>query len=200
MRIAFFDVETRKHALDLRPDDEQAGWDELRNGNGGASAICIHDSKLNWLYLYDDTRRSLETAIRHLESVDVVVGYCSDRFDLPCIEGISGRKLRLHHHIDIFAEISRACATLNIRTSIGDLKLDTICRKNIGRGKIEHGSHAKALAAEGRWAELFNYCSDDVHLTYDLFRYIIKHDGVHINGHGWVPLTFPDYLKEWVKE
>jgi DEAD/DEAH box helicase domain-containing protein len=195
-RIAFFDLETRRHAIDLRPDDEQAGWDALRAGEGGASAICIHDTKTKWMHIYDDNRSSLLTAAKHLEAVDVVVGYCSARFDVPVIEGLLGRNLSLRCHIDLYAEISRTCAERGIKTSVGDLKLDTLCRKNIGRGKIEHGSHAKALAAEGRWGELFNYCCSDVQLTHDLFRYICEHGGVHLNGHGWVPITLPGWVKE----
>lgn len=199
-RIAFFDIETRKGPKTLSPKDEQAGWEMLRRGEGGISSLCLYDTQFRWLYMYDDTRKSLATAARHLEAVDCVVGYCSEMFDVPCAEGILGRALRLRLHYDIYVEIARGCASRGITTTAGDLKLETICRKNLGRGKIEHGSHAEQLLADGRVAEVFNYCGDDVHLTHDLFRFICLHGGVHLNGHGWLPLTVPDWIKAWAEE
>jgi len=199
-RIVFFDLETRKLAADLRPDDEQAGWEALRRGEGGISALCLYDTKLGWCYSYDDSPTSLASAAKHLEAADVVVGYNSERFDIPCIEGVLGRNLRLRCHIDLYTEIARACAVKNIRTSLGDLKLDTVARRNIGRGKIEHGAHAPQLIKDRLWADLFNYCLDDVHLTHDLFRYTVRHSGVHVAGHGWLPLSFPSWATGWAKE
>lgn len=199
-RIIFFDLETRLLAADLRPDDEQAGWDALRAGEGGISAACLYDTKLHWCYTYDDTRTSIHALARHLEAADIVVGYNSERFDVPVIEGLSNRNLRLRQHIDLYTEIARALAAVGHRTTVGDLKLDTVCRRNLGRGKIDSGAHAKALAADGRWADLFNYCLDDVHLTHDLFRYAAHHGGVHVTGYGWLPLTFPPAIIDWAKE
>lgn len=199
-RVVTFDVESRRGPRTLRPDDEQAGWEELRSGAGGAAAIVLHDTLMKWQYIYDDTRRSLAAAAAHLEAADLVVGFCSERFDIPVLEGILGRNLRLRNHYDIYTEVARACAERGVRTSVGDLKLDTLCKKNLGRGKIDVGSHAETLAAEGRYGELFNYCSDDVHLTYDLFVYICEHGGLHLNGHGWLPLTPPKWVCEQAKE
>ena len=199
-RIIFFDLETRKLAIDLCPTDEQRGWEMLRAGEGGISALCLYDTKMKWAYAYDDSRASLAAAARHLEAADIVVGYNSERFDVPVIEGVLGRKLRLKQHIDLFTEIAHACAVATVRTTVGDLKLDTVCRRNLGRGKIEHGAHAPQLIKDGLWADLFNYCLDDVHLTHDLFRYSASHGGVHVSGHGWLPLSFPPLLTEWAQE
>lgn len=195
-RILFFDIETRKHAIDLRPDDEQAGWDDLRAGLGGISALCIYDTATRWNHIYDDNSTSFLSAVKHLETADVLVGFRSMAFDVPCVEGRLGRSLRLKTHIDIYTEIAQENARRGIKTAKGDLTLDAICRRNLGKGKIEHGSHAKALAAGGRWAELFNYCLDDVHLTYDLFKYICTNDGVHNVARGWLPLTIDPWIKE----
>lgn len=189
-RIIYFDLETRKGPLTLCPTDIQAGWERLRRGEGGISALCLYDSRTAWTYAYDDTRKSLATAARHLESADIVVTHTGATFDVPCIEGVLGRALVLRNHIDLFAVISKGCALRGIKTTVGDLKLDTLCRKNLGRGKIEHGSHAEQLVAEGRYGDLYNYCLDDVHLTRDLYAFICEHGGVHLNGHGWLPLEF----------
>jgi len=188
--IVFFDLETRKHAEDLNPEDRDAGWDALRKGKGGISALALYDTRDNWLYLYDDF--TVHDAARRLESADLVVGFCSAKFDVPVIEGLVGRALRLRYHYDIYVELSREIAQRGIRTGVGDLKLDTISRRNLGRGKIDHGSHAKELARCGRWGQLFNYCADDVHLTRDLFVKLCRDSGLSFNKGKFIPLPVPE--------
>lgn len=192
-RILFFDLETRLHAADLHPDRD-AGWAALRAGEGGISALAIYDSLLNWCYVYDD--HSLQAAVMHLEQADAVVGFASKTFDVPVIEGILGRKLALNYHYDILEEATHAAALQGLRRHRGDWTLDNVCKRTLGRGKIEHGSHAKQLATGGRWGNLFNYCLDDVHLTHDLFRYIQEHDGVVRPDKGFLNLTLPEWLND----
>jgi hypothetical protein len=100
-RIAFFDIETRKGPKTLCPLDEQAGWERLRRGEGGISALVIWDTKLQWAHMYDDTQRSLATAAKHLEAVDLIVTHTGSTFDVPCMEGILGRAMVLKNHYDI---------------------------------------------------------------------------------------------------
>lgn len=197
-RILFFDLETRLHAADLNPNDNNAGWAALRNGEGGVSALAIYDSLMNWCYVYDD--HSIKSAVMHLERADVVVGFASKTFDVPVIEGIIGRKLALNYHYDILEEATRAYALTGARRSKGDFTLDNVCKRTLGRGKIEHGSHAKALATEGRFGELFNYCLDDVHLTHDLFEFIREHNGIVRPDKGFLNMSLPSWLLEPVNQ
>jgi hypothetical protein len=192
-RIVVFDIETRKLAKDLSPDDEDYGWELLRKGKGGISALCIYDSLDNWLYSYDDN--TAVAAARHIEAADIVVGYYSTHFDIPVLEGIIGKALRVKHHYDLYVELARGHAERNMRTHRGDLKLDTLSRKNLGRGKIDHGANIKQLIKDGQWGKIFNYCSDDVHLTYDLFIKAAR-DGGLINANGkYMTLPMPSWLK-----
>lgn len=197
MRILFFDLETRLHASDLHPFDRDAGWAALRSGKGGISAIAIYDTKMGWPYLYDD--HSIEAAVMHLESADAVVGFASKSFDVPVIEGIIGRKLAIPFHYDILEEMTSTYAAWGGKRSKGDFTLDNVCKRTLGRGKIEHGSHAKALATEGRWGQLFNYCLDDVHLTYDLFNYIRDNNGFVRPDRGFLPMTLPPWITDTVE-
>jgi DEAD/DEAH box helicase domain-containing protein len=190
-RILFFDLETRLHAADLSPDHD-LGWAALRSGEGGISALAIYDSMLNWCYVYDD--HSLAAAVLHLEQADAVVGFASKTFDVPVIEGLIGRKLALNLHYDILEEATRAAALQGLRRHRGDWTLDNVCKRTIGRGKIEHGSHAKQLATDGRFGQLFNYCLDDVHLTYDLFRFVQEHKGIIRPDKGFLPMELPYWL------
>lgn len=197
-RIVFFDLETRKWASDLAPNDEEYGWELLRQGKGGISALAVYDTHDKFVHLYDD--HTVAIAAKHLESAEYVVGYCSSKFDIPVIEGILNRKLRLRNHIDIYVDLVRGFADKGKIGKKGDFTLDTICKKNIGRGKSDHGSNAKQLAATGQWGKLFNYCADDVRLTRDLF-YKMCNDGGLIAFNGkFMPLSIPDRVKTGIAE
>jgi len=198
VHILVFDLETRKHAEDLCPCghnrdcNHEAGWDALRRGEGGVSALAIWDSEDGWVHFYDDF--TINAAARHLELADVVVGYSSERFDVPVVEGLVGRRLSLRHHVDLYTELARVMATRGFVGTKGDMTLDTTAKRNLGRGKINHGSNAKELAQRGRWAELFTYCASDVQLTRDLFFYVCEHGGL-IGPRGFVRLTdLPTWL------
>lgn len=192
-RIVFFDIETRKLAGDLHRD-EQAGWDMLRAGQGGASAIAVFDTSTKFLHLYDDY--TAEAAGRHLESADLVVGWRSEAFDVPCLEGLCARRLRLNYHIDLYALLVRTRAERGITGQLGDFKLDRIARQNLGRGKIDHGENAPGLAKRGHWGKLFNYCADDVRLTRDLFAVTCRDGGLINLGGQFTSLDVPERFKE----
>lgn len=192
-RIMFFDIESRKWASDLRPDDTEAGWDELRAGRGGASAIAVYDTHHKFLYLYDDFQA--ETCARHLEAADLVVGFCSELFDIPCLEGLCRRRLRIPDHYDIYTKLVGEVANRGSRGQKGDFTLDRLSRQNLGRGKINHGGNARDLAIKGRWGELFNYCADDVHLTRDLFARICRDGGLINIGGKFTLLDVPERFR-----
>ena len=193
MRILYFDLETRVGPLTLSPKNEQLGWELLRAGKGGISSLAIYDTQDRWLHFYDD--HTIGQAARHLESADALIGYSSVGFDVPVVEGILGRKLALRHHFDIYAGIALAGAHRGLVGTKGDCTLDTVARRNIGQGKIEHGSHAEDLAKAGHWGKLFNYCADDVRLTRELFHYICEHDGVHVMS-TYITLDIPAWLRK----
>jgi DEAD/DEAH box helicase domain-containing protein len=165
----------------------------LRRGEGGVSALALWDTKDRWLYHYDD--HTIGLAARHLESADAVVGYSSDKFDCAVVEGLLGRRLALRCSFDIHVELARALAERGYVATKGDCTLERIARRTLGRGKIEHGSHAKQLAMEGQWARLWAYCADDVRLTRDLFLYIAEHGGC-TGPTGYISLHMPDWLRK----
>lgn len=191
-RVVYFDLETRKLAQDLSPHRE-TGWDLLREGKGGISALAIYDSEEDWTFLYDD--HSILDAALHLESADVVVGFRSQAFDVPVIEGVLGRNLRLREHIDIYESVQQALGGRMLRGRAGEYTLDAISKRTLGRGKIEHGEHAPALARQGKWARLFRYCMDDVRLTRDLFAYIRDEGGIRGAGGIFLDIELPEYLR-----
>jgi len=197
MRIVIFDLETRLHASQLSPDRDY-GWMRLRNGDGGISAICVYDLSEDWLYMYDDNPLSLKAAVAHLEGADVVIGYNTLRFDIPCIEGVWGRRLKLREHIDLYTLIARTNAQKGIVGKRGEFKLDRVCRRAFGRGKSGSGAHAPDLVKDGRFAELFLYCAHDVRLTRDLFIHICKTGSVMNNTGSLLRLEIPQWIRNAV--
>jgi len=193
MKILVFDLETRLLAQDLHPDDIDAGWEALRRGEGGISALMIYDVEDDWLHIYDD--QSILPATMHLESADLLIGFRSEAFDIPVIEGVIDRKLRIKQHYDIYAEVARSNAKKGVVGRKGDFTLDAISRRTLGRGKNGSGKHAPALIQSGKFGELFNYCGNDVRLTLDLFRYICQHGGVMNIHNSFLPLPIPDWIR-----
>jgi hypothetical protein len=153
----------------------------------------VYDFEADWPSLYDD--HSILAAARHLEAADVVVSFRGEAFDVPCMEGLAGRRLRLREHIDLYAWIARANAQRGIVGTKGDFTLDAVCRRTLGRGKNGSGAHAPDLAVAGRFGELFNYCLHDVRLTRDLLLRIARDGGIrNLNG-GHLALELPEWVK-----
>ena len=185
MIAATFDCETRRLASDL-----QHGWKALLDGEGGISALVVWVSSPGRPYIYDDN--TLEDAASTLENADVVLSFNGVTFDVPLIEGHYSRKLKLKCHLDLYQAIKEAVALQG-----GPRKgytLEECARRTLGRGKSGVGSNAPTLSEQGRHAELFQYCLDDVLLTRDLFKFAQTEGGViGING-DLLPLSFPAWF------
>lgn len=192
MRLVIFDLETRLHAEQLNKNKE-IGWAHLRAGDGGISALCVYDFTEQWLFMYDE--HSIREVAIHLEKADVVVGFRSEGFDVPVVEGLLGRKLRLREHLDLYTLIARTNAACGRVGTTGDCTLNAICRRTLGRGKSGSGAHAPDLYSQRRFGELFNYCGQDVRLTRDLFLHIAEHGGVQNFTGSFLHLDLPAQVK-----
>ena len=147
------------------------GWADLKAGKGGITALVIYDSISGRCHLYDEYTADL--AASHLEDADVVLGFNSIEFDQKVLEGFLGRPICIALHIDLLLLIWSAISGRKKGNT-----LDEVGKRCLGRGKINTGSNAPALAEKGRWAELFEYCAGDVLLTRDLFAYVQEHGGI----------------------
>jgi DEAD/DEAH box helicase domain-containing protein len=147
------------------PVTKKEDWKAAREGKLGLSIACVYDTTDDRMYFYDE--HTLSDLIHHLETADLVVSYNGQAFDLPLLEGMVGRPLDIRRHCDVLQEIW--CA-LNGRYK--GYKLDEVAIRTLGYGKTGSGDHAPTLFAAGRIAELVQYCSDDVYLTYVLYEHI----------------------------
>lgn len=186
-----FDLETRKLSQDF-PGTKDEQWAAIKRGEGGISALAIYDSRTKRTYLYDD--HTIAEAASHLECAEAIVGYNSKEFDLPIIEGLAGRKLRIQRHYDLLVMIWDALRQRGHVRFKGN-KLDEVGLRTLGRGKIEKSSNAPKLATDGKWASLFSYCMDDVDLTRELFEYIRSEGGIIGFDGKFLPLDVPTWLR-----
>src|SRR6185503_2760024 len=158
----YFDLEISKSL-----DECGGSWDRVRR-EGGVSVLCIWDERENRPYFYDSS--TLDRAAEHLCMADLVVSFNGRWFDVPLIENHLARSLPIKEHLDLFVLVKSALAREN--KSWKGHGLDALASGTIGRGKIGSGAGAPGLAKDGRWAELFSYCLEDVLLTRSLGHFI----------------------------
>jgi DEAD/DEAH box helicase domain-containing protein len=181
--VVVFDVETRKLAQDV------GGWDALRRGEGGLACMVVWDNRTGLPHIYD--AHTLQWGIHHIEGADVVLSFNGIEFDVPFLEGVSGRKLVIPVHLDLLQLVWQA-----IQGRKKGNTLDELSKRTLGQGKISKGTCAPVLADEGRWAELINYCIYDVDLTRRLFRFVQNERGVISAENTLMPLRVPYWFGE----
>lgn len=152
------------------------GWEGAKAGYGGmACAVTVTDFATDSLYggyegqvhLWDE--HNVDELVGVLQAAGLVVSFNGATFDLSVIQGVAGSQLFLARHYDILAEIWKAVGRMEKGWT-----LDDVSKRTIGRGKTGYGAHAPELVRLGRWAELFQYCLEDVRLTRDLLRCILQ--------------------------
>lgn len=150
--------------------DTLGGWDAARRGDCGISALVLSDSETGRFHIYD--QHTLDDAVDHLNSADLLIGYNSINFDSEVIFGVTGRYITAPQY-DILDEIWKA-----LESRKKGYKLDDVAHATIGRAKNSNGQFATALAQKQHWGRLFDYCLNDVHLTRGIFN--------HIQDMGWI--------------
>lgn len=164
--------------LEIKYSPIERGWDAARRGECGISAVCAFNSETGRFYLYDD--HNLGDLLDHMQSVDTIVTFNGQDFDLPCLEGVVGEPLQpyVHSSYDILQEIWAALGTRR-----KGYRLDDVCRRTLGIGKDSSGAYATELFATCHFAELFTYCMHDVDLTQTLFEHIMDQGYIiDVNG------------------
>ena len=160
MRILTWDLEIRDPV-----SDQYDGWEAARRGDCGISVLAVKDSDSGRIHVYDE--QTLDDAMDHLNAADLLVGYNSTGFDQQVIQGISNRYITVPQY-DILVNIYRAIGRRQSGWRLGD-----VARRTIGLEKSQDGVTAPKLVKQGRWAELFDYCMQDVFVTAQLFNHIV---------------------------
>ena len=167
MHIVVYDIEIAERVYD-KPKPGQLGWDDARAGRAGISAVALWDSLTGRPHLYSGKR--IAECVEHLNSADANLGWNSDEFDKPAIEGFSGLTL----DVDQFDLRQFILHALQDKYAKG-YRLGQVCERTLGLAKSGDGAGAPQLAKEERWDELFDYNINDVWLTMHLHNHIVQH-------------------------
>lgn len=190
-KIAVFDAEIKK-----RIEDCSKGWqshDEM-----GISVLVIFDYASMRYRIFDD--KNAPEAIAILHSYDLVVGFNTVRFDWKLINATWGTVVgeRKSRDYDILREIWLAKG-LNPNIfkpeTHGGYKLEDVAFDTIQMRKTSNGALAPIMFQEGRFAELVDYCLEDVRIERTLFEFIITH-GFCVRGNQVIQMDLPMFAQE----
>ncbi len=116
-----------------------------------------------------------------LESVDVIIGFNSDGFDLPAISAYYSGDWKKLPSLDLLDRIKLAAGHR--------VSLDAVAQHTLGTAKSGHGLDAIRWYQEGQLEKIKQYCMKDVEITRDLFDYGFKHHHVKFLNHWNNPVT-----------
>lgn len=129
------------------------------------SVVCIYDSETD---SYDTFfEEELPRLWPILEKTDMLIGYNSDHFDIPLLNKYYPGDLMHIKSLDLLKEIKQ---------SLGKrLKLDSIAKATLGKGKSAHGLQAVEWWKNGEVEKVKQYCLEDVKITKELYDYAKEH-------------------------
>jgi DEAD/DEAH box helicase domain-containing protein len=158
--FAVFDLETQRSA------QEVGGWNKARDMK--VSAAVLYDSRSQEFLRF--TEDNISEFLRHLQQVDLVIGFNILRFDYQVLSAYSRNSL---HHLPTLDLLH------NIRSRLGyGLSLDRLAGATLGVHKTGHGMQAIRWWKEKKIDKILEYCQEDVALTLGLY--------VHGRDHGYI--------------
>ncbi|EPR44053.1 DEAD/DEAH box helicase domain protein [Desulfovibrio sp. X2] len=170
------DVETRRSAAEV------GGWH--RADKMGVSVAVLYDSRDDAFHSYTEERIP-ELAAR-LSELDLVVGFNIRRFDYKVLAGVAPFDFASLPTLDMLDVVKNR---LGYR-----LSLDSLATSTLNAPKSADGLQALEWWKEGRLDLITEYCTHDVAITRDLFRY--GHEHGHLlfrNKHGQVVQVLVDW-------
>lgn len=156
------------------------GWDDTHKMEIAVAAVM--DAGTGRFDLYDNDTRSRRSLLDRIQKADRITTYNGWQFDIPVILGVerkswlSGRMVpgRLKTRSDdLFKRIKSAAQhDEEFRPRKNQLDLGSVCSLNLGTTKTGNGREVIGIYRERRFAELANYCMNDVRVTKALCDHI----------------------------
>ena len=181
-----FDNET-KYDLDTLGKTKDECWKAMRAGRGGLSVSIGWSSETREYEVYDE--HTLDELVLEIERAPVVASYSANSYDIPMIEGLIGRKLRIRCLLDPLELIKKALGGPTRNT-----RLKQIAGWTLGMEKAGEGADAAELWATGQIAKLVRYTRRDVEVLRALVEHIREHGSV-VGPNGLIHLDPPDWIK-----
>ncbi len=170
-KIAVFDLEIKK------PIEQcSKGWQS--HNEMGISCLCLYDYFTSRYRVFDDSSR-LE-CLDILKLYDYVVGYNTVNFDWKVVNASWSapfEKTKISKDFDILREmwISKGLnPDIFVPKTHGGMKLDAVAYETIGMRKTLDGATAPKLFQQGRYAEVIDYCLEDVRIEKTLFEFVVE--------------------------
>ena len=101
-----------------------------------------------------------------LQNARLVIGFSSNRFDLPVLNKYYNFNLMSLQRVDLLDLVEEAYGRR--------ISLDLLAKANLGYGKTGHGLDAIEYYKKGDWDSLEKYCLQDVKVTKDLYDLVKK--------------------------
>lgn len=152
-RYMVLDVETRYSA------GEVGGWH--RADRMGVSVAVLYDADEDRYVTY--TQDELADMFTRLQRADAVVGFNSARFDYAVLQPFAPYDLKTLPTVDMLERIKER---LSYRVS-----LDNVAQATLDVGKSADGLQALRWWAEGKVAEIAEYCQKDVEITRRVYEF-----------------------------
>ena len=194
-KIAVFDLEIKKPIESLTD-----GW--RSHNEMGVSCLVLFDYEAMRYRVFDD--QNIAEAIAILWTYDWVVGFNTVGFDWKVVKATYPNDIpmspRQSRDFDILREIWKSLGVDpdNFKPAThGGYKLDDVAFDTVMMRKTGNGAEAPLLFEKGRWAELLDYCIEDVRIERTLFEFVVRH-GYCIRNGRVINVTFNPHQKEKV--
>lgn len=158
-----FDIETKNTFADV------GGKHNLKNLD--VSVVCAYSyNEDKYLTFWE---KELEKLGSLFQNAQLLIGFSSNRFDIPVLDKYFGFSLEAVPSLDLLDEIE-----LQIGSRVS---LDILAKANLGGvGKTSHGLEAIRFYEEGNLKALEEYCLNDVKITKDLYDLASKRGYLYI--------------------
>jgi DEAD/DEAH box helicase domain-containing protein len=127
----------------------------------GVSCAVLYDSRSGQFHDYSQDR--IDMLCGHLSELDRVVGFNLIRFDYRVLAGLSDFDFYSLPTVDILAKVHEV---LGYR-----LSLDHLAQNTLGVQKTADGLMALQWWQQGEMGKIIEYCTQDVRVTRDLYRF-----------------------------
>lgn len=134
------------------------------------SVVGIFDYKTGEYQAFKE--KELAKLFKIFEHASFLIGYNSNKFDLPVLSSYYIGDIFQFHSLDLMDEVQ---SVLGYRVALDDLARSTLNAKKSG-----HGLMAIEYFRNNEWEKLINYCLDDVKITKDLYEYGKKNKRFYI--------------------
>lgn len=166
MKILTYDIEILRAILNGQTEDdfqeEYPGIEYCRSFQDfdqmGIGCLCALANYSKLPLIYD--AKNIAAFRDEIAKADVIVSYNGDSFDAKVLAA-NGITIPAYKSLDLLAEIKRADG---VRFS-----LDAMAECNLGYGKNGSGKMAPIRWQQGHYAEVIQYCLNDVLMTQELY-------------------------------